>query len=110
MSLLLIASSLELVRSELYITTSTAGWSSSGGNLEVQLRSSAGAVKASAALAKYFYEGALTTWNPNGVGFEAGNEIRFRWSSTDGWRLSGLSLEGFTLQGRSAPFWMDEQW
>ena len=79
----------------------------SDGNLQVQLQSSAGAVKASATLADYFSEGKLTTWNANGVGFEAGDEIRFRWSSTNGWKLSGLSLEGFTLQGQSAPFWMD---
>ena len=61
---------------ELFITTSTWGWADSGGSIQVQLVSSAGAVKASATLGTPS-QGALTTWNANGAGFEAGDQIRF---------------------------------
>ena len=93
---------------ELFITTSTRVWADSGGSVHVQLVSSAGAVKASEILERVARnKGALVTWNANGAGFEAGDQIRFGWSSGDGWHLIGLSLAGFTLQGRSPPFWMD---
>ena len=93
---------------ELYITTATEGWGSdSGGRVDVQLVNSAGCLKAQATLGNFRKQGALTTWNANGVEWAFGDQIRFKWTSGDGWRVSGLSLSGFVLEGQAPPFWLD---
>ena len=92
---------------ELYITTATSSWADSGGSVSVQLLDSAGNLKAQATLGNFRTKGALTTWNANGVGFAFGDELRFKWTSGDGWIVSGLSLSGFVLAGQNAPFKMD---
>ena len=92
---------------ELWITTATSSWADSGGSVSVQLLDSAGNLKAQATLGNFNTKGALTTWNANGVGFAFGDELRFKWTHPDQWRVSGMSISGFVLAGQTPPFWMD---
>ena len=93
---------------ELYITTATSGnGPNSNQYLGIQLVNSAGNLKAQATLGPFQTKGGLTTWNANGVGFAFGDELRFKWTSGDGWIVSGLSISGFVLAGQNAPFKMD---
>ena len=92
---------------ELYITTATSSYADSGGRVTVELVDSAGSLKAQTMLGNFRSKGALTTWNANGAGWAVGDQLRFKWTSGDGWRVSGLSLSGFVLAGQAAPFWMD---
>ena len=96
---------------ELYITTATSGnGPNSNQYLGIQLVNSAGNLKAQATLGPFQTKGGLTTWNANGVGFAFGDELRFKWTSGDGWIVSGLSISGFVLAGQNAPFKMDILW
>eukprot|EP00966_Prymnesium_polylepis_P297402 6871301-Prymnesium_polylepis.1 len=102
-----IALILQKVDGQLSITTGMNEYEDSAGQVTISLLDANGNSKGVGSL-RGFARGQHRYWTPpNGAQWAAGDTLRFAWGDSDSWKITGLSLSGFTLEGQTTPFWMD---